>query len=183
MLLHLPISFLKCFQRNHSVFCVLVLDSKSPISISSADKQRIGRKLTRCDKCDDQIPVVSAQNVLMRPVSRNLIPRKTSASAIILNSYAFFRRVLPRRFRCCLLCFFCNVVIKLIRIFWVVIFLFLIDGDKGRSGWEESCTRKQHGPLYSTDKVCFSAFNGASSIFPKVNFDKRRFLAVYVKRE
>jgi hypothetical protein len=34
----------------------------NPVSNSSADK--IVRKLTRCDKCDDQIPVVSAQNVL-----------------------------------------------------------------------------------------------------------------------
>lgn len=90
----------------------------------------------------------------MRPVSRNLIPRKTSASAIMLSSCAFFRSVLPRRFRCCLLCFFCNMIVELIRVFLLVIFLVLIN----RPG------RNLKPPAYAPRSRC-SKYASAYSLF------------------
>jgi hypothetical protein len=80
------------------------LDNNYSVTVSSETKPR-SEYNTRCDIADDQKLVLSAQKILIRP-SRNRMPRKMSASATVLSSYAFLKSVLPRRFRCCLFCFF-----------------------------------------------------------------------------
>jgi hypothetical protein len=89
-----PSSFHPFWEKNHCPFCVGGWDNMNPISAISSEDPLAVEYSTKYDILEDQMPVLSAQNVLIRP-SRNRIPRKTSASAISLSSYAFLMSVLP----------------------------------------------------------------------------------------
>jgi hypothetical protein len=59
---------------------------------------------TSCDAINDQIPLLSARNIVIRPLSLIQAPRKTSVSHR-LSSYAFLIVVCNRQYRFCLVFF------------------------------------------------------------------------------
>lgn len=66
-------------------------------------------KHTSCEFILDQNPVESARKVKTRPESLIRIPKQTSASHILLYSYAFFMRPFLRQSFICRIDFLCDV--------------------------------------------------------------------------